>query len=54
MKISLIFLSKNARQLTNKSKIHNAETMIGSQVSKAQCEKIVHYINIGKEGAVVL
>jgi acyl-CoA reductase-like NAD-dependent aldehyde dehydrogenase len=33
----------------------NAETMIGSQVSKAQCEKIVHYINIGKEeGAVVL
>ena len=31
------------------------ETMIGSQVSKAQCDKIVNYINIGKEeGAVVL
>lgn len=31
------------------------ETMIGSQVSKAQCEKILDYINIGKEeGAVVL
>jgi aldehyde dehydrogenase (NAD+)/aldehyde dehydrogenase len=29
--------------------------MIGSQVSKAQCEKILNYINIGKEeGAVVL
>jgi aldehyde dehydrogenase (NAD+)/aldehyde dehydrogenase len=31
------------------------ETMIGSQVSKAQCDKILNYINIGKEeGAVVL
>ncbi|PKG41694.1 aldehyde dehydrogenase family protein [Psychroflexus sp. MES1-P1E] len=31
------------------------ETMIGSQVSKAQCEKILDYITIGKEeGAVVL
>jgi aldehyde dehydrogenase (NAD+)/aldehyde dehydrogenase len=31
------------------------ETMIASQVSKAQCDKIVNYINIGKEeGAVVL
>ena len=29
--------------------------MIGSQVSKAQFEKIVHYINIGKEeGTMVL
>ena len=29
--------------------------MIGSQVSKAQCEKILDYIHIGKEeGAVVL
>jgi aldehyde dehydrogenase (NAD+)/aldehyde dehydrogenase len=29
--------------------------MIGSQVSKAQCDKILNYINIGKEeGAVVL
>jgi acyl-CoA reductase-like NAD-dependent aldehyde dehydrogenase len=28
--------------------------MIGSQVSKAQCKKIVHYINIGKEESAVV
>jgi aldehyde dehydrogenase (NAD+)/aldehyde dehydrogenase len=27
--------------------------MIGSQVSKAQCDKILNYINIGKEEGAV-
>jgi aldehyde dehydrogenase (NAD+)/aldehyde dehydrogenase len=42
-------------KLIKKGNPLDPETMIGSQVSKAQCEKILNYINIGKEeGAVVL
>jgi aldehyde dehydrogenase (NAD+)/aldehyde dehydrogenase len=56
MKISLIFHRKNASlKLVKAGNPLDPETMIGSQVSKAQCDKILNYINIGKEeGAVVL